>query len=129
MAPDVFDDLDVLRATTPQLTPKAFSGSPRRRQRSTESFARIPYAKGLPLHQHDIGSAGWTILLELDRLILEARGRNPVSLTNYRLRQYGVDRAGKWRALRKLEAAGVIAIERRGREAPLITHLWFPVHD
>ena len=46
MAPDVFDDLDVLRATTPQLTPKAFSGSPRRRQRSTESFARIPYAKG-----------------------------------------------------------------------------------
>ena len=129
MAPDVFDDLEVLRATTSQLTPRAPSSSPRRRQRSTESFARIPYAKGLALHQHDIGSAGWTILLELDRLILEARGRNPVSLTNHHLRQYGVDRAGKWRALRKLEAAGVIAIERRGREAPLITHLWFSVHD
>jgi hypothetical protein len=129
VAPDVFDDLEVLRATTPQLTPRAPSGSPRRRQLSSESFARIPHTKGLALHQHNIGSVRWTILLELDRLIFEARGRNPVSLTNHHLRQYGVDRAGKWRALRKLEAAGVIAIERRGRESPLITHLWFPVHD
>ena len=126
---DVFDDLDALQAATPQLTPKAPSGRRRRRQRSTESFARIPYAKGLALHQHDIGSVGWTILLELDRLILEAGGRNPVRLTNHHLRQYGIDRAGKWRALRKLEAAGVVAIEQRGREAPLVTHLWFPTHD
>jgi hypothetical protein len=28
MAPDVFDDLDVLRTTTPQLTPRAPLGSP-----------------------------------------------------------------------------------------------------
>jgi hypothetical protein len=129
MASDVFDDLDKLRAATPQLTPKAPTGSPRRRSRLTETFARIPHTKGLALHQHDIGSVGWTILLELDRLIFEARGRNPVSLTNHDLRRYGIDRAGKWRALRKLEAAGVIAIEQRGREAPLITHRWFATHD
>lgn len=128
MASDVFNDLDTLRAATPQLTPKPPRGSPRR-SRLTETFARIPHTKGLALHQHDIGSVGWTILLELDRLIFEARGRNPVSLTNHNLRRYGIDRAGKWRALRKLETAGVIAIEQRGREAPLITHLWFPIED
>src|SRR5262245_12737052 len=121
----IFDNLDALRVETP--TAPLSSLGPKRRRRLTESFARIPHERGLALHQQGIGSAGWVILIELDRLILHERGRNPVRLTNRNLRRYGIDHKKKWRALLRLREAGVITIEQHGRQAPLITHLWFPI--
>jgi hypothetical protein len=113
----VFDDLDALREAIPAVATK--------RARITETFARFPHERALALH--DINGAGWRILVELDRLIFKGRGRNPVRLTNHRLREFGVSRRDKLRQLRRLEAAGVIKVQTEGRKWTVVTHLWFPV--
>ena len=88
-----------------------------RRQRSVRTFARIPHAEALALYQHHrLCGAAWTVLVELDYLILRAGGRNPVKFSSSRLRAIGLNRDVRARALRELEAAGVIAIRRRGRD-------------
>jgi hypothetical protein len=120
---DVFDNLEALRREQQQ------NNVTQRRTRLRETFARIPHNRGLSLHRHNIGSTAWTILIELDRLILTSKGRNPVKLTNHSLRALGISRKTKLRALQKLEAAGVISVEQRGREAPWVTHLWYPAQD
>ena len=117
----IFDDLDALRDAGPE------PATAHRRTRLTETFARVPHDRALALLEHDIGSAGWAILVELDRLILIQRGRNPVRLTNSNLRRFGLDHYRKRRALRKLEQAWVISVERGVRQAPLVTHHWFPI--
>jgi hypothetical protein len=116
---DVFDDLAVLRHE--QQAP----GS-RRRPRLTETFARIPHDRALALYRQFGGSA-WVVLFELDRLILKSRGRNPVRFSYARLKAAGLTRSS-WRwALRRLEAVGVVKVERRGRgQCPRVTHLWYP---
>jgi hypothetical protein len=116
----IFDDLDALRVPNPELL------KPERRARCTETFARIPHRKGLELVRRGIGDAGWGVLLVLDHLILRS-GNNPVRLSTAALREYGIDHRRKWRALRKLQALGVVTIEQGGRRAPLVTHQWFPV--
>lgn len=114
---DVFDDLAKLREQHP--APSA------RRARCTETFARIPHDRALDL-RHLSGTA-WVILIELDRLILKSRGRNPVRFVSPRLRKLGINRKTRSRALRQLVAAGVILVEKRGRgQAPWVTHLWYP---
>jgi hypothetical protein len=121
-AEDIFDDLDALRRAQS-------TGAPLRRQRLKETFARIPHDRA----RHElkyIGAPAWRLLIEIDRLILKSRGKNPVRLTNYYLRTVGVTNHSKTRGLRQLEDAGVIRIALSGRgRAPMITHLWFPIQD
>jgi hypothetical protein len=121
---DIFDDLVALRQGS-------ISNSDRR-TRIKETFARIPHDRGLELYRR-IGSAAWVILIELDRLILKGRGRNPVRLTNQNLRAIGLTQGNKARALKQLEKAGVVTVERNSQggrgKAPLVTHRWFPVRD
>jgi hypothetical protein len=118
---DVFDNLDKLRAET---------SAPTRRPRTTETFARIPHDKGLALGQYKLGWAAWVVLIELDRLMLKAGNRNPVRLWSPRLRAMGVIDACRMRALRQLEAAGVVKVEQRGSGlSPWVTHLWFQLRD
>jgi DNA-binding GntR family transcriptional regulator len=114
----VFDDLDALRAGMPAVT----TG---KRTRTTETFARFPHDRALAMPT-SISNAGWKILVELDRLILKGRGRNPVRLTNHRLRELGISRKTKQYQLRRLEAAGLIKIETQQRKGTVVTHLWFP---
>jgi hypothetical protein len=122
---DVFNDLDALRRAQPAPARPAFQGQ--RRQRMAETFARIPHNRGRVLgHQHLTGTAWW-LLIELDRLIFEGRGKNPVRLTHRRLKAAGLSRFAAMRALRPLEAAGIVSVERRRGRAPLVTSLWFPV--
>ena len=90
---DVFDDLTALRQE--QQTP----GS-QRRQRLTETFARIPHARAVELALYRVSGPAWFILVELDRLILKGRGRNPIRLVNRNLRTAGIHRNTKARALR-----------------------------
>ena len=112
---DVFEDLDRLRGEM---------ATPQRRSRATETFARIPHDKGLAL---DISGTAWRVLIELDRLILKAGGRNPIPLSSKRLRTIGVTSGTRARALRRLEAAGVVKIKRRGRgHGPWVFHSWYP---
>ena len=118
---DIFNDLDKLRAEM---------GTPLRRARTTETFARIPHDKGLALCRLKLGWAAWAILIELDRLILKARGQNPVRLWSPRLRAAGVIEQTRARALRQLEVAGVIKIEKRGQGlSPWATHFWYPIQN
>ena len=119
---DVFDDLDKLRED-------AVAPSPRR-QRTVETFARIPHDKGLALCKHKLSGAAWVLLIELDRLVLKHRGQNPVKLVSARLRATGLKDGNRRRALQQLVAAGVVLVEQRGHGlAPWVTHLWYPRQD
>ena len=116
----IFDDLDGLRG--PSMPPVIAPGT--KRARSVETFARFPHERALKLR--GISGGGWLILVEIDRLILKGRGRNPVELTNRRLRELGIGRETKRRQLKRLEEAGVIKVQNEGRKSALVTHLWFP---
>jgi hypothetical protein len=54
------------------------------------------------------------VLIELDRIILKHRGRNPIEFASGRLRQIGLTHHTRMRALQQLAAADVIKIEQRG---------------
>jgi hypothetical protein len=113
----LFDNLDALRQLPPVAT---------RRARSTETFARIPHDRGRELARRELGGAAWALLIELDRLIFEGRGRNPVQLTARSRKAAGLSRFRAARALQQLEAAGVVSVEQRPGRAPLVMHRWFP---
>jgi hypothetical protein len=113
----VFDDLDALRQEMPAVG--------RKRARATKTFARIYHEEALALPD-TISGAGWKILIEVDRLILMGQGRNPVRLTNHRLRELGIGRATKRRQLQKLERAGALRVVARERKWTAVLHLWFP---
>jgi hypothetical protein len=113
----IFDNLDDLRAAP--LPPVADN----RRAKSVETFARFPHERALQLK---ISGNAWRILVELDRLILKGRGRNPVTLTNHRLRELGIGRQMKQQLLRKLKKVGVIEVRATERKGTVVTHLWFP---
>jgi hypothetical protein len=121
---DVFDDLDALRREQAARTPQ-------RRQPLKETFARIPHDRAHALARYRIGGPAWVILVELDRLILKGRGRNPVRLTNHRLKAAGIVGHVKSRALRQLEAVQAIRVLSRGGggHSPVILHRWFPQQD
>jgi hypothetical protein len=119
----VFNDLDKLRA-------EQRSPTPQKRARSTETFARIPHDKALELYPHGLPNAAWTVLIELDRIILKRCGQNPIKFVSGRLRKIGLTHHTRRRALQQLAAADVIKIEQRGPGlAPLVTHSWYPLSD
>jgi hypothetical protein len=115
----VFDDLDTLREAMPAVAPK--------RARTTETFARIPHDRAAAMR--DISGVGWLIVVEIDRLILKSGGRNPVRLTNHRMRQLGISRWAKQRQLRRLEAAGIVKVQSEARKWTVVTLLWFPTRS
>ena len=132
-ANSIFDDIDKLRAavaSTDAASSCAASDGSRslRRQRSEETFARIPHDRGLELYRrHRISGPAWAALIELDRMILAQRGKNPVRFWSPRLRVAGLTSGVRIRALLQLKAAGVIEIEQRGAGlSPWVTHLWYP---
>ena len=99
-----------------------------RRVRAEETFARIPHERALKLYKH-IRSAPWTIIFELDRIILMSKGRNPVPLTHERLYAAGMTRSGIYKALQQLQKAGIIRVEhwaQNAKDDTLVTHLWHP---
>jgi hypothetical protein len=118
---DIFQDLDQLREDL--ATPA------QQRKRVTETFARIPHDKALELYRLKISGHAWQVLIELDRIILKSRGRNPVRFYSPRLRAAGLNHQIRARALWHLERAGVIIIKRRGHgRSPWVFHTWYPKH-
>ena len=64
----------------------------------------------------------WAVyLIVLQRSRMERT--NPVALTTSRLKQSGISRMDKLRALAALEKSGLISVERRPRKNPLVTLL------
>jgi hypothetical protein len=122
---NIFDDLGALRkAQAAQTAPAELAFWGRRRQRIDETFARIPHDRARRLYR--LSGSAWALLIELDRLVFEGRGKNPVRLTHRYLKAAQLSRFAAKRALRALEKAGVISVEHRRGRAPLVTHLWFP---
>jgi hypothetical protein len=119
----VFDDLGKLQ--------REQRGAPARRTRSMQTFARIPHDAGLALyHQHQLPGVAWALLIELDLILLKRRGKNPFKLSSRRRRRIGLSHQTRYRALNRLETAGVIKVERVGQGmSPWITHLWYPLRD
>jgi hypothetical protein len=60
--------------------------------------------------------AVYLILLQRSRL----ESVNPVSLTSTYLKRFGLQRWDKQRALSALQGAGLVRVERRGRNNPLV---------
>jgi len=69
-----------------------------------------------------LGYPGAAALLVLRYEAWKAKGK-PFALPNKRLSQCGVGREVKRRTLARLETAGVIRVERNGRQAPVIQWL------
>lgn len=119
----VFEDLDKLKRDQRDGTV--------RRARAVQTFARIPHDAGLALFlRHRLPGAAWALLIELDLILLKRRGKNPFKLSSKRLRGIGLKDHTRHRALLRLEAAGVIKVERIGQGmSPWVTHLWYPLRD
>ena len=66
-------------------------------------------------------------LIELDRLIFESGGFNPIQLTTKVLEGSGLTRWQKERGLWIFKRAGIITVERKSGRCPLVTLLWYPV--
>ena len=95
-----------------------------RRRRRKGAFAMVPlqWAADMAKATQTPGALIWILL------IYKAwKTKSTVfPLTNDLLRQYGVHRETKRRVLAKLEASGLIKVERRNRQAPIITLLLKP---
>ena len=92
---------------------------PRKIAKRHEKFIKVP----MTWRERLAGATGNTILVALDLLYLAWKGGEgkPVRLANGMLRNDGVSRHSKWRALKDLERRGLITVERRPRQSPLIT--------
>ena len=123
---DAFDDLDGLKLS-PETAERLAKAKPRQEakaKRQARLFAMLPIEQ----FQSLAAGAKSTLLatiLELDRLVLNSYSRsNKVKLSNQRLRQLGISRTGKARALGVLEKHGLVTVVRSGKECPLVTVHW-----
>jgi hypothetical protein len=91
-------------------------------------FCQFPVSVLDALIEH---RANWTVLAVLTALhelwFTHPNHHNPVELTSYNLRRFGLSRWQKWDALRVLEKAGQITIERKDRKNPQVTLNWLPL--
>jgi hypothetical protein len=69
-----------------------------------------------------IGCPGATVMLYI-RYLVWSENSSTVMLPNQTLTELGVSRDVKRRTLRRLEQAGLIAVERRGSRSPKVTLL------
>ena len=82
-----------------------------------KAFVKLPYERTLETAGR-LGDAPLAVLVELTYQAFRAR-RNQVPLANAALQSVGITRYAKVRALHRLEAEGVIAVNwRGGKENP-----------
>jgi hypothetical protein len=121
---DPFDDLDNLR-----LTPEAAAAmnraaasklaKPRTERPRHGDFVKFPLAWVERLEGTE-GSAIFFVAIHILHQDWRTSGK-PVPVSNKALKGAGVSRWAKWRALRELEARGLIRVKGRGRRSPLVT--------
>jgi hypothetical protein len=122
MAKGTDDEFDLAACRlTPELAANLQPGKkllPARR----EIFVQLPYKMALTVAvRRDASSA---VLIELAYQAFKTH-RNPVPLTNVALRAVGVSSDAKVRALRRLEADGIVSVDwRGGRKTPLVMLRW-----
>jgi hypothetical protein len=87
-------------------------------KKRSEPWVKAPLGE-LAAELKILGAPSATALLVLRYEAWRARGK-PFALPNKRLDQYGVRRGVKYHMLAKLESAGRIRVERKGRRAPMV---------
>ena len=91
----------------------------KQKAKQEEAFALVPLARAAEVTKctKTQGAMVWIVLI-----YLAWKNKNPtVSLSNETMRQYGVNRHVKYRALARLEAAGIITIKWRNKQSPIVT--------
>jgi hypothetical protein len=130
MSKDNVFSLDRFRSTRPHPEDddtKAKEVAPRKRPLADETFVRLPYRRVTQLYGRLSGAALF-VLIELDHQHFKGRGQNPLKLTNQTdLAAAGMPRNTKARALRELQDVGLITLQKKGKEAFLVTLSWHPV--
>src|SRR5215203_3348503 len=109
----------------------ALAEGPKRSKRSantrgTERFAHFTiqeFLGGAGILNNTLELAVWVYILRERRIRATAGQAEPFSLTNSGLASWGISRAVKGRALRKLARAGLVRIERDGNRCPRISVL------
>lgn len=89
---------------------------------SRTKFVMLPYEQVL-VTAGRLRCAPLAVLVELAHQVFKTH-RNPVALPNAALRDAGITRQAKTRALRELEKGGMVVVAWRGRRCPLVTVLW-----
>jgi hypothetical protein len=96
---------------------------PSSRTRTHTEFVKLPYAQTLAAAGH-LGDARLAVLVELTHQAFK-KHRSEVLLANAALQAVGISHWAKLRALRQLEAAGMLKVSRRGKgRSPLVKLLW-----
>jgi DNA-binding transcriptional ArsR family regulator len=109
----------------------AIAEGPKRPKRSantrgTEPFAHLTireFLAGAEVLSGALELAVWVYILRERRIRATAGQTEPFSLTNGGLASWGISRAVKGRALRKLARAGLVRVERDGNRCPRISVL------
>ena len=106
----------------PELKPRSMR-SARSARPAGARFVQLPYERTLAAAGRH-RDARLAVLIELAYRTFKAN-QNQVPLANKTLRSVGITHKAKARALRQLEAAGLVTITRRGSgKSPLVTILW-----
>ena len=99
--------------------PPAASPAQKLRPRATEPFVLVSVEQ---LKRGAEACGGQRLLVWLYILHkVKLRGEGTVQIANKTLAEWGVSRHAKVRALRELEAVGLISVEWRGRRTPIVT--------
>jgi hypothetical protein len=113
-------DADLIAELTP--FQKTTAAKPKRRSRAKTKFVTLPYEQTLAA-AGQAKCAPLAVLVELAHQVFKNH-RTKVTLSNSVLRSVGVSQWAKNRALRQLEAAGMVAVDWEGGKAPRVTILW-----
>jgi hypothetical protein len=91
----------------------------KRKAKREEAFALVPLARAAEITKcmRAKGTMVWIVLV-----YLAWKNKSPtVQLSNEAVRRYGVSRHAKYRALITLEAAGIVSVKWRHKQAPMVT--------
>jgi hypothetical protein len=96
-----------------------------RRTRTNETpFAKVPLKWAAAVAE---ATGDPVVALAVSLAYLAWKAQSPTfTLSNRRLQRLGVTRWSKYRALERLEKAGLIRVGRTGKRAPVVTLLNFP---
>jgi hypothetical protein len=108
-------------------TPEVKKATPHRRPRAETTFVRLPYQQITQLYGC-LSVAAFHVMVELDHQHFKNRGKNPLKLTNQtNLATAGMRRNTKVKALRELQDAGLVILQKEGNGAFVVTISWHPV--
>jgi hypothetical protein len=92
---------------------------PARIKRSTQPFTKLPDIWWNRLGDIDAKGCTYQVARRLFHRAWRTNSQS-VLLANQALQEMGITRKQKWIALRELEAAGLVAVQRRTRRSPIV---------